>query len=498
MAEDDRLPVLPRLPTGIAGLDTILNGGLLVGGAYLCFGSYGTGKTILVNQIAFHHAGGGGSVLYLTLLAESHARMLLHIQSMAFFDPAVPGQQIAYISAFPALRDGGLGGLLELIRTELRRTRATLLILDGLETLTMAAESPLAIKTFVYDLQVSAAANNATTLLVSQQEGPQAVPEYALVDGVFALRNVRVGMRSVRELEVRKFRGELYLEGAHFFTISRAGVRVFPRIEALLNSPPPVEAEERSRQALGIERLDAMLQGGLLSGSSTMVYGPTGSGKTLLGLHFLAAGARVGEPGLFLGFYETPPRLVAKAEQIGLEFAAHAERGLITIRWQQPVEQLIDALAEELLAAVAQHQIRRLVIDGLGGFQNAAVAPERTESFFTALGNELRARNVTTVFTVEAPDLVGPTVPTPFGGVSAIAENLLFLRYVELQARLYRLISIIKLRDSDYDPEIREFQITSRGINIAASFAQVMAVLSGSAHPIAPSDPRPGPNAPER
>lgn len=318
------------------------------------------------------------------------------------------------------------------------------------------------------------------------------------MDGVLALRNVRVGMRSVRELEVRKFRGELYLEGAHFFTISHAGVRVFPRIEALLNSPPPVAVEERARLALGIERLDTMLHGGLLSGSSTMVYGPAGSGKTLLGLHFLAAGARVGEPGLFFGFYETPPRLVAKAEQIGLEFAAHAQQGLITIRWQQPVEQLIDALAEELLATVAQHQIRRLVIDGLGGFQNAAVAPERTESFFTALCNELRARNVTTVFTVEAPDLVGPTVPTPFGGVSAIAENLLFLRYVELQARLYRLISIIKLRDSDYDPEIREFRITSRGIDIAASFAQVMAVLSGSAHPIAPSDPRSGPNEPER
>lgn len=155
MPDDDRLSVLPRLPTGIAGLDTILRGGLLAGGAYLCFGSYGTGKTILVNQIAFHHAAAGGSALYLTLLAESHARMLLHIQSMAFFDPALPGQQITYISAFPALRDGGLGGLLELIRTELRRTRATLLILDGLETLAMAAESPLAIKTFIFDLQVS-------------------------------------------------------------------------------------------------------------------------------------------------------------------------------------------------------------------------------------------------------------------------------------------------------------------------------------------------------
>lgn len=488
---------LPRFPTGLPGLDTILHGGLFQGGTYLFFGSYGTGKTILVNQIAFHHSATGGRTLFMTLLAESHARMLIHLQSLSFFDPTVLSHTLSYVSAFPALRDGGLAGLLTLIRSELRRSRATLFVLDGLETLSLAADSPLALKTFIYELQITATATNTTTLLVSQQEGRQAIPEYALVDGVIALRNMRVGLRTVRELEVHKLRGGLYLEGTHFFTISHAGIRVFPRTEALLATPSAVAGEERTRMAFGIEHLDSMLHGGLLSGSSTMLYGPLGSGKTMLGLHFLAAGARLGEPGLLFGFYETPARLIARAEQIGLQYKAHSERGLITIRWQPPVEQLIDALVEELLATVAQHQIRRLVIDGLSGFQNAAAYTSRIGAFFTALCNELQARQVTTLFTVETRELAGSSIQISFDGLSAIAENLLFLRYVELQARLYRLISIVKLRDSDYDPAIREFQISSNGIDVTATFEHVTALLSGSARPIKPTDTPEAPLTPE-
>lgn len=433
----------------------------------------------------------------MTLLAESHARMLSHLQSLTFFNPAVLSHTLSYVSAFPALRDGGLAGLLTLIRSELRRSRATLFVLDGLETLVLATDSALELKTFIHELQITVATTNTTTLLVSQQEGRHAVPEYAPVDGVIALRNTRVGLRSIRELEVRKFRGGLYLEGTHFFTISHAGIRVFPRTEVLLTSPPAVADEERTLRAFGIERLDNMLHGGLLSGSSTMLYGSSGSGKTMLGLHFLAAGARLGEPGLLFGFYETPSRLIAKAEQIGLEYGAYSERGLITILWQPPVEQLIDALVEELLAAVTQHQIRRLVIDGLSGFQTAAAYTNRIGAFFTALCNELRARQVTTLFTIETRELMGSSVHIPFDGLSAIAENLLFLRHVELQSRLYRLISIVKLRDSDYDPAIREFRITNSGIDVTATFEHVVALLSGSARPITPPDPPEAPLAPE-
>jgi circadian clock protein KaiC len=480
-AETPQIAAIPRVQTGISGLDTILNGGLLKGGSYLLLGASGTGKTVLTNQMAFYHARDGGRVVYITLLAESHSRMLGHMQTFEFFTPEPIARSLYYLSALAELEKSGLGGVLDVIRQTLMNNHATLLILDGLETAHLTAESEFAFRRFVKDFQVTADATGCTALFISDDYIPTAHPEQMLMDGVIKLHHRQARMRTIREIEITKFRGSPYLEGRHVFTITQAGIVTYPRREALVTQHIGYAPETRTHVKLDIPVLDDMLNGGLLSASSTMVYGPSGSGKTMLGLHFLAAGAKAGEPCLHFGFYEPPPRTIGKADKIGLNFSGYVEQGLLQLIWHPPVGRLLDALADQLIDTVEKHNIKRLFLDGLDGFRETSFYPERVPIFFTALMNELRVRNVTTVFTVQADDMIGPTVALPIAGTSAIAENILFLRYVEWKTRLYRLISIIKVRESIYDHDIREFKITPHGVEIAATFESAEDILSGLA-----------------
>ncbi len=480
MAEIVDTPQPPvRVPTGLAGLDTILRGGLLQGGVYAIVGPPGAGKTILGNQLCFHHVATGGRAVYVTLLTETHGQLFSYLSSLAFFDPAVIGDTLRYYSAYCELEEGGLAGLRDYLRTVVRADKSTLLVLDGLAAVAASAAGDLDLARFLAAVQVQGAASGCTTLLLMATAPVDAAPStYTMVDGVIALDDRRVGPRAVRELSVPKFRGSGYLRGGHACDITDAGVMVYPRIEALLARPSRVITEGRARHAFGIAGLDAMLHGGVLAGSTTLFLGEPGSGKTLTGTSFLVAGAQAGERGLYFGFFESPARLIGKVDAVGLALGRHVADGMIALRWQPPLEASIDALAGALLTAVREQGVRRLFIDGLDGFARTAVEPERIDAFFTALSNELRALEVTTVVSLEQTRLFDPTVVAPITGVSASFENLLLLRTVELRAQLHRLVSIVKVRESGYDTAIREFRISAQGIDVSATFASAEAVLT--------------------
>jgi circadian clock protein KaiC len=477
----------PRVPTGIAGLDTILRGGLLRGGLYAVVGPPGAGKTILGNQLCFHHVATGGRALYITLLTEAHGLLFSYLSSLTFFDPTLIGAGLRYYSAYHELEEGGLAGLRDYLRTVVRQDKSTLLVLDGFAPFAATAAGDLDLHRFLAAVQVQGAASGCTTLLLMATAQLDAThPAYAMVDGVIALDDRRVGPRAVRELSVPKLRGSGYLRGGHACAITDAGLVVYPRIEALLARPSRAITEGRARHAFGIAGLDAMLHGGVLAGSTTLLLGEPGTGKTLTGTSFLVAGAAAGERGLYFGFFESPARLIGTVDGVGLALSRHVADGTIALVWRPPLEASIDALAGELLTAVRERGVRRLFIDGLDGFARTAVEPERIDAFFTALSNELRALAVTTVVSLEQTRLFDPTVEAPITGVSATFENLLLLRTVELRAQLHRLVSIVKVRESGYDTAIREFRISAQGIDVAATFASAEAVLTDLEPPAPP------------
>lgn len=464
------------MPTGVPGLDQILDGGLFRGAVYIVRGSPGAGKTILANQACFHHVGHGGRALFVTLLAESHARMLQHMAGMSFYDAgAIPGL-LYYVSAFRTLEDEGLKGLMDLLRREIRSHRAGLLVLDGLLAVEETSTSDREFRKFIHELQAHAALADCTVLLLTNGSRAEYHPEHTMVDGLITLDDVQYGKRRQRELEVKKFRGSASLRGRHPFRITDAGIALFPRVEAFL--PTSSAQAPAARLSTGVADLDAMMAGGPLCGTSTLLLGASGAGKTTLGTAFLSRSSAA-EPGLHFGFYETPGRLVANAAAIGYHLQPLVDAGHLEIVWRAPTEQILDELGNALLATVRRQATKRLFIDGLGGFVSAADTQERLPAFLAALTDELRAMGVTTLIAVETPNLVGPDIHMPIGGVSALAENMVLLRFAEYRARLYRLMSIIKVRGGGFDRQLREFEISEEGVKLPSSFRNAQDILSG-------------------
>jgi circadian clock protein KaiC len=470
---------LERVPTGIPGLDTVLRGGFLKAGIYIVRGEPGAGKTILGNQFCFNHVAAGHRAVYVTLLAETHDRMMQHMETMSFFEQARIPDGVYYVNGFRVLEEEGIKGFIDLLRHEIRTHNATLLVLDGLLATEESSGSDRDFKKFIHELQAHIAIEGCTALLLTNGRRNDYHPEHTMVDGLIELHDVLFSMQAERELEVRKLRGTDALRGRHSFRITHEGIVVYPRIEALLSRPSADDQWPDERCATGVNQLDAMLGGGIPRGTATLVLGASGAGKTSLGLHFLSQSSAE-EPGLLFGFYEMPLRLRLKAAHIGIKLDSLIEQGHLETLWHPPTEDILDALGNRLIEAVRRRRVKRLVVDGLLGLQEiAADRPHRIGRFLTALANELRVLNVTTVYTSETRNLIGSVIEGPTIGLSTIAENLILLRYVEMRSQLRRLISIVKMRDSDFDSSLREFRITSAGIELAHTFESAEAILSG-------------------
>ncbi len=472
---------LERLKSGIPGLDDILLGGFVRNGIYIIQGTPGAGKTIFGNQLCYAHVAGGGRALYVTLLSEQHERMLANIEQMSFFDGTRIARELTYVSAFQLLEREGLAGLVTLIRREIVTFGASLLVIDGVLAAEAQASSVLEFKKFIHELQMLAGAGDCTMFVLTSARDAVIAPEHTMVDGMIEISDSAYEWRSERDIQVRKSRGSGALSGRHAMSITNDGVVVYPRIEALLHSPKRrVYDGLRARVSTNIAGLDTMLHGGLPAASSTLVLGPTGAGKTLIGMQFLC-GSTAEEPGLMLGFYETPEQLVARAANVAPRLPALVESGAVEILWQSPSEDLIDRVAGNMLAQVKARGVKRLVIDGLLGFKDMTVQPERIPGFYRALANELRGLGVTVICTVEVSELVGPIIHAPIGRLTPVAENLILVRYVEQKAVLKRMLSVMKVRDSDFDHRLRDFDITPEGIVLGNGFEGERQILSGSA-----------------
>lgn len=464
MPEAEHPPQAERVPTGVAGLDAILCGGLLRGSACILQGTPGAGKTILANQIAFHRAAQGEKVLYFTLLSESHALLLTHLAAFPFVDRGLIPDRLLYVSGYPVLDAEGPDGLLRLIAREIRRHSARFVVLDGLFVVHDAIGSEREFRRFVHELQGLSHLQNCTLLILTNQVRRASDPEYTMVDGWIELGDQIIDARAVRELHVRKLRGGAVLRGRHRFRITDSGIQVFPRLETVAVAPQTGGAEA-GRLGSGVAELDRMLCGGLPADSTTLLLGPPGGGKTTLGLHFLAQSSREA-PGLLFGFYETPERLRAKAATIGIDLDRRIADGAVEILWQAEFETSIDELGHRLLAAVRRRGTKRLFVDGIGGFREALVHPGRLHAYMTALSQTLRALGVTVIFSQESPQLFR-TEDLRIEEISPIIENIFLMRYVQDEDRIRKRFSILKVRDSDFDPFAVEYAIGAGGIAFA-------------------------------
>jgi circadian clock protein KaiC len=457
------------MPTGIPGLDGLVEGGLPRGGIYLVAGPPGSGKTILANQICFHHASQGQHAVYVSLLSESHEGMLSHLARLGFYREDLVGQAVVYYSGYKVLKDDGADGLGRLLGKILTEQSPAVLVVDGLTTASTSASSGTDLKQLVRQVQTYSASVGCTTLLLtSVPPGSAPAPEHTVVDGIVEVSDDRQGLRSLRHLEVCKLRGTRQVRGRHSLEISDAGVTVHPRFESI---PPPEEAPSASstaRCSAGVPELDRMMGGGMRRGSMTVVLGPSGTGKTTLLLRFLAEGAARGEVGLFFGMGERQDALLAKDRELKLGVQAGVDAGLIHLAWQRAPEGVLDMLATKLIRQLRETRATLLCIDGLYSLVRTIDYPARIREVTAALAEQLTALGITTMGALETPDLVEPPdgLRVPVDDLSAMAHNLIVLRTIEREDRFEQVLAVIKMRDSDHDRSMRALRITEGGIEL--------------------------------
>lgn len=488
MSQDDNLPPDPspqpvasdgNVTTGVPGLDDILGGGLVEGGLYLIEGMAGAGKTILSSQVGFHRVAKGDKVLYVTLIAESHTKLLSHLRALSFYNADAISDRMLFVSGYHELMRDGLSGFLALIASTIKTSRPRFMVIDGFRSAREFSSTELELSQFIHELSAFVSAARCTTLILAPLSGNEPHPEHTLVDGLIELNRFNTGMRRAREIEVHKLRARDHLLGKHFFNITENGLVTFPRLEASRgHTANPSHFE--GRLDFGFPSFDRMLGGGVMRGSTTTIIGPSGVGKTLLALKFLQAGVVRGERCVYFGLYESPDRLVAKAQSVGIDLTAAVNDGRLAIQWHSAVELAIDELASELMAVVARTNATRLVVDGIDGFLQSANRIERFGLFINALTQRLRSAGVTALLTEELPLYNEFAAPATLRA-SAMTENIVLMRYVELNSALHRMVAVVKQREGAHDSAIRRLTIDSRGLHLSEGFIGPTGILSG--HP---------------
>jgi circadian clock protein KaiC len=478
MSIDGAVVGMNRLETGSAALDRILGGGLPGRSVNLIVGEPGSGKTVFALQLLFHLARQGKKSPYFTTLSEPAMKLIGYMQQFSFFDARLLDEHVHFIDIGSTVRAGDVEKTLLAITDRVEEHEPAIVGIDSFKAIGELLRERVNARTFVYDLSVHMASWGATTLLVGEylDDDLGKWPEFAIADGIVRLASRRSELTATREFDVLKLRGANYITGRHFFEIGAAGMTFYPRVRAPADDDPARSLDDRS--PTGIAGLDELLDGGLPRASATIVQGGTGTGKTLLGLQFLVEGARRGQAGAFFSLEETRSQLCAVAATHGWDLPALEATGLLAVVYTSPVELSTDRFLDQARALVERVGARRAVLDSLTSMALGVVSERRFKELVYALTKHFRAADVTMISTMEIPELLGSALLSGHG-VSFAADNLIQLRYVEVEARLERGISVLKARGVAHGTEVRRMKIGAGGLEVGPHYPNRRGVLGG-------------------
>lgn len=456
--------MIERLPSGIARLDEVLAGGLAASSINLVIGVPGSGKTILAQRYAFTNGTVERPALYLSTVSEPLDKILRFGQTMSFFDVAAVGTRVVYEDLGHDLARGGLPAALDRIQTLVRERRPGVVVIDSFKALTPYAADHRDYRSFLHRLAGAVSATTGASLWVGEyaREEVATAPEFAVADSVIALGTRSFGERSGRVLEVLKLRGSDYTAGQHGYRLTSDGLDVFPRLADPRDDSAYIFGTQRL--STGIPVLDDMLGEGYWPGSATLCAGPSGVGKTIMGLQFISCGAKLGEPGVVASLQENPTQL----ERVAGAFSWTLD-GRIEVMYRSPVKIQIDEWVYELLETVERLGARRVMIDSLANLQFAAGDPIRFREYMYSLTQRCSRAGVSLFMTSEVPDLFDVTRLSDYG-VSHLSDNVLLLQYRREYEDVRRSITVLKARSTRNATQVREFTIGSDGIFVGEVF----------------------------
>jgi circadian clock protein KaiC len=456
---------MERISSGHDRLDRLLGGGLPSNAINLIIGHPGSGKTILAEQYLFHNATVERPGVYLSTVSEPFDKLLRYAESLTFFDEAAIGTSVFYDDLGEAVKNEGLPGVLDQIDHLLREQQPGFVVIDSFKALRSFASDDAEFRRFLHDLAGKLSALAATTFWIGEYDRNQAAdaPEFAVADSIIALAAKRTAERELRVLQVLKLRGSAFQAGEHGYRIAASGLDVFPRLADDLDTRSYVLGD--TRVSTGIPALDAALGDGYWPGSITLVTGPTGAGKTLIGLHFLFHGAERGEPGVLAAFQENLTQLGRITDGFGWDI----HRPDVHVLSRSPVDLYIDEWVYDLLARVDSTNARRVVIDSLGDLMFASPDQIRFREMMYSLSQRLARRGISLMMTHESTELFRVARLSEIG-ISHIADNVVLLQYLRIESEVKRALLVLKTRASEHHPEIREFHIRPEGIVLGDRF----------------------------
>ena len=453
-----------RMSSGNAEADYILGGGFPDNSINIVMGHPGSGKTIFAEQLIFHNADVDRPILYFTTLSEPLAKVVRYLQGFKFFDEAKVGTQVIYEDIGPQLAREGAAALIPLLEHSIKTLSPKVIVIDSFKAVHDLAPTTAERRRMVYEMTALLTAYGTTAFLLGEytEDDILEYPEFAVADGIVEMSRRRLGNRDERYFRVYKLRGSRYLEGAHAFRITDAGLELYPR----LVSPQIPEGYEPASERIstGISGLDDMLDGGVWRGTTTLLAGPSGAGKTTIGLQFALEGARRGEPTLYMNFQENPTQLIRTIRGLGFDLEEAQAQGLDLV-YASPVELQIDSIIVDMFRRIQQRGVRRLVIDALGDLASAASDAQRLHDYLYALVQHFAVSTITSVLIFET---MGNTIAGNSGmqnAMSYLSDNVLLLT-VEGEERTRRSLRVLKTRGSAHDTRIREVAITSAGLDI--------------------------------
>lgn len=463
---------LKLLPTGLSDFDnTILEGGFPRYSLNIICGPPGSGKTIFTYQMLFANVSTKNKAVCFTTISEPPIKVLRYLQQLDFFDAARLKKYIKLVDIGMMLREasyvGGMMEAIDFIREQVEKKDASLVVIDSFKALTSLLDNPKAMRKFIYDLAAELTALSCTTFLVGEYAEEEIIsdPVFAIADGIIILSADRKGYLRRSYLEILKMRGTGYFAGRHRFGISPSGITVYPRLKPK-ELPVPEKAEERSRIRTGIVGLDKMTGGGLYKASATLVSGPSGIGKTILSLQFLKEGARDGQKGLFVSFEESPGRLFSLSATCGIELDRLVKEKKIILYHISPVELCVDSFHRQIISLIEKERPERVVIDSIADISITIADPTNLKNYLLSLVSKFYELGVTSILTSE---LAKDEFPITSTRLSVVIDTIILLRYKEEEERMKRKISVLKMRGSDHAKEIREFEITNKGMKINES-----------------------------
>ena len=455
-----------RVSSASERMDSILGGGLPSNGINLVMGLPGSGKTILAQQYAFHNATPERPALYLSTVSEPLDKILRYGQTLSFFDQGAVGISVFYEDLGGILNEQGLPGVLDKISVLLKERRPGVIVIDSFKALHPYAQRDEDFRRFLHELAGRLTAFPATSFWVGEYDADESAgsAEFAVADAIMWLSTERVGQREMRVLQVLKLRGSDFLSGKHAYRVSRHGLDVFPRLADTADQKGYDMSD--TRLSSGIPILDQMLGRGYWPGASTLVAGPAGSGKTLMGLHFIFDGARNGEPGVIATLQEN----AAQLERIVNGFGWSLDEQGVELMYRAPVDLYLDEWVHDLLETVERTGARRILIDSLGDLRATSTDETRFREYIYSLLQRCARRGITVMMTQEVADLFGITRLSEFG-ISHVSDNVVLLQFIRGESSVKRGVTVMKTRASAHDPQIREFEITSEGFVVGDQFS---------------------------